>query len=255
MGPLRPLARAARDRWVELTAYGALLRGRPAPAVRFVIVSAGRAGSHLLVSLLNSHPDLYCHNDRFLLDRGRLSPYGLLDGLGRSRGGHCFGTQLPAHRIVGDPVALFERLHHEGWRFIHLKRDNLLRQSISALIAKQRGRYHLRRGEPLPSQSVTLDPEALVRKMRRKAALLAHEEKVLDPFPRLELCYERDLVDPECHQPTANLVFQWLGLPEASVGTTLVKTGPADLSLAIANYGAIVHAVRLSPFERFLHDG
>jgi len=42
----------------------------------FVILTSQRAGSHLLASLLNSHPDLRCYDEIFLLPKTRPTKLG-----------------------------------------------------------------------------------------------------------------------------------------------------------------------------------
>lgn len=254
LDPFRPAVRAARKRLLVLGAYSAYLLRRPVPERRFVIVSAGRAGSHLLVSLLSSHPDIYCHNDRFILDRPRLSPYGLMDGLSRSRSVRCFGAQLPIYRIAQNPNTLYARMHSEGWQFLHLRRENLFRQSVSALVAKARGSFHRYRGEASRTGPFRIDPEALVHKMAEKAALVDRELKALDRYPFQAVIYERDLENANSHQRTADRLFDWLGLPPVAVETNLVRTGHTDLSTQISNFDEIVGVVAQSPYARHLES-
>lgn len=254
LDPIRPVVRAVRYRWLIFNAYGSHLIRRPVPERRFVIVSAGRAGSHLLVSLLNSHPDLYCHNDRFILDQPRLSPYGLMDGLSRTRSVRCFGAQLPIYRIAGDPTAVYARMHTEGWQFIHLVRENIFRQSVSALVAKARGSFHRYQGEVARSGTFRLEPAALVEKMAEKSALVERERAALERYPHRRVIYERDLEDASRHQHTADDLFQWLGLQPAVVETNLVKTGRKDLSQQISNYDEIMRVVTRGPYARHLES-
>ena len=67
---------------------------------RFVILSVPRAGSNLLCTLLNSHPEVLCHHEVF-------NPRGIFYALTHRDGSFSVGSVAERQR---DPLGFLERL-------------------------------------------------------------------------------------------------------------------------------------------------
>ena len=92
-----------------------------------MIVSIGRSGSELLVSLLDSHPKIRCESE--ILFMRRVFPTGFLlqrSVTARLTGAHAYGFKLLTHHAGlqdhADPAGYLRRLHARGFRFIVLER-------------------------------------------------------------------------------------------------------------------------------------
>src|SRR5205807_7362425 len=126
----------------------ALLARLCAPSRRFVIMTTGRTGSELLVSLLNSHPGIRCGGE--ILRDGRAFPHQYLAAraaMAGLRGMNAFGWKLlPGHfrnpggtiRGIGDPTKYPARLNAMGYRLILLLRGNPVQQALSFISGADR---------------------------------------------------------------------------------------------------------------------
>src|SRR4051794_23968029 len=139
-----------------------------APDIRFVVVSPMRAGSELLVSLLNSHPRIVCESEILRTRHPRLSPERYVDARSvmarvRHRRTLAFGFKLQAADLetmamptdesgrvdagnTADARAVADELAARGWRFIALERRNLLHQAMSWWRAKNEALWNPRVG-------------------------------------------------------------------------------------------------------------
>lgn len=244
---------------VELAHYATAVR-HPLrrPQLRFAIVAHARSGSNLLVELLNQHPQVDCLGE--LLSRRVRWPYLFLLGAMRRRERTVFGFKLLDHHLTtrqatARPETFIRALHRRGWRLIHLQRHNLLRQSLSEIVAGRRRQWHHTSGEqqydaprftlPWRRLQATLDQAAADRRWR--TALLAE-------LPHAHVMYERDLLHADQHQATADRLFAALGLPPAPVTARHRPVTPRRLDAIIDNDAAIRAALLASPYADFLDD-
>jgi LPS sulfotransferase NodH len=238
---------------------------RALPEPRFVIFAQGRTGSSLLAQLLDSHPRIRCEGE--LLARGHRFPPGrrrsalrYLEGRSAAFTGRAYGFKVKIYQLredqeMSDPGAFLSALHARGWRILHLRRQDLLRQVLSNLVAEERGAWHLEEGDhEIPMTPLVVAPEVVLEGLARRRAHAADEEAALGGIPRLELVYERDLLDPARHQATADRVCAWLGLPAAPVRSRLRRINRGRLRELVANHEALVAALRGSDFTILL-DG
>lgn len=107
---------------------------------RFAIVSMGRTGSTLLVSLLNSHPDIECQGELF----GPGAEYSKHPGLTRRQylEHEAFrsdlpikGFKMPFDWILEHP-GIFEDFRQLGYRIVRLNRTNVLAHLVSIRLAQ-----------------------------------------------------------------------------------------------------------------------
>lgn len=227
-----------------------------APERRFVIVTTGRTGSELLVSLLDSHPAIRCESE--ILAIRRLFPTEMVlrrSAKARFQGADAYGFKLLAHHVGlqdgANPSGYLRRFHERGFKFVVLERRDWLQQAISSVRAAGT-RYHYRKSDGATFSPVRLDAMAVT------AALFLIEDSVtsvrstLAEIPQLKLFYEDDLADPERQQRTADRVCAYLGLDPAPTGTDLVKLSPRNTSEQVENFDEIVTAVSGTRYARFL---
>jgi LPS sulfotransferase NodH len=249
----------ARTRLSPARAYAAgLVPGRTRPR-RFVIVTSGRAGSELLVSLLRSHPTITC--DAEMLNRKRISPERMLDGRAAraaSRGHKAYGFKLQPHHIldlqqVRDRGGWVRQLHEQGWQVIRLERANRLHQAISVMRATTT-QWHYRHGDPGLTEPMALDPNAVIGAMY----LIQHREnqivEMLKDVEHLELSYEDDLQYPDQQSDTVSRICSYLDIDEEPTTTDLMRVTPAAIRDVVSNYDEIADAIRRNSFVEYLAD-
>lgn len=225
---------------------------------KFVILGgSGRTGSTLLVKLLDSLEGVTCHDE--LLCWPLLSPFSFV----RHHSDICetpaFGFKLLPYHLnlvqnVGEPINFLDRLKDDGYRFIHLYRENVLSQILSDLHARDSREWHA-------DQPYTVNGIGPRRfEMREILWRLDHFDEgksFVDAFvarePALELIYERDLQNQEAHEPTVRRVAEYLGVPFSKPYASEKKRLPIAMNQIIENYDELVATLEGTPYERYLH--
>jgi LPS sulfotransferase NodH len=248
---------AARRRLGSARAYLASPRGEGRATSRFIIVTSGRAGSELLVSLLRAHPQFSCDGE--ILNTKRQWPDRFVDGRAAraaAQGKLAYGCKVQPQDIldvqrIADPNNWVRRHHADGWRIIHRLRRNRLHQAISVARATQ-SQWHYHRGEAGPVGPMTLDPNAVIGTMY----LIQHKENqiaaMLKGVEHLELCYEDDLEQSSDQPRTVATVCRELGIVPQTTTTELTRVTPPSVRDAVANYDEIADAIRANAFTQYL---
>lgn len=205
------------------------------PPGGFVIFGSGRSGSTLLVDLLQQLPDLHCEGE---ILRSR-KPFPLVYIRGRAAGfDKLYGFKLLQYHLQDiqrvDEGNFLQGLHRAGFRIVHLHRANVARIALSHLYAKHLGSYHLR-GE-VGRARMQVDLDVLARDMKSYGRRLAAVQEALGDLPRLQIVYERDLVDPVRHQATVDRIADFLGVRTVPVVTDLMRSTSKDLADFIENH-------------------
>jgi hypothetical protein len=252
--PPRDLTRPVRE--AVANAVGSIVRPKIA---KLCILTTGRTGSDLLVELLDAHPQLRCekevlgvpHRDARRFIRGRIA-------VARSRGAAAYGfkinslnVRVASHRWT--LPTLIAALAADGFRFVRLRRANLLRQAVSAMRAGQTREYHAT--APVTTGAMHLDPLHAIYLMRTFEVY----EDMLDGSTSgctvLPISYEDDLEDEDARTDALSRIFRFIGLePVASAPTRLQRTTPRALADAVANHEELTAILRGTRFERFLLD-
>lgn len=251
--PIRDLARPVKE--AVANAAGSVVR----PAIaKLCVLTTGRTGSDLLVELMDSHPRMRCekevlgepHRDARRFIRGRVL-------VARLRGEAAYGFKINslnlrvASRRWNLPTFI-RALGEDGFRFVRLKRGNLLRQAISAMRAGETREYHAT--APVGTGPITLDPLNVIYLIRNFEVYEDLIDANVQGFPNLLLTYEDDLDDQPAQQDALNRVFSFVGLEPAPVTSPLVKTTPRGLADAVANHEELAAVLRGTRYERFLFE-
>lgn len=217
--------------------------------LRFAVIAHRRTGSNHLVKLLGSHPGLACLGEifrnqynvaRFLPDlaeshgahAARLAdPGGFLRavGAGMPEGTRGWGFKLmPFH--LGDA---FEGVVRDALdRVVVLRRDNLLAQHSSELIAKETGQGVAGRQAEIRTAQVEFAPRAFERFRAMMAAHHAEVDRVLGAHgtPRCDVEY-RALA----REGTMERLCAFLGVEAAPLSSDLKKRNPSDVLARFTN--------------------
>ncbi len=152
----------------------------------------------------------------------------------------------PGHGVKTwhEQTQLLHSLRDKGWHIIYLRRVNILRQTISMAIAKQRKKWHDTSANSPEKLNIHLDTGAVVTELIKleKSSLLF--DKLFQQLAAVSIVYETDLLATSAHQGTLERLFSWLQLFTVPVQTELVKTTSEQLSDVVQNYGEL--AVRLN---------
>lgn len=230
--------------------------GRLAPERRFVIVSIGRSGSELLVSLLDSHPAIRCESEILFIRRALPTAFLLSRSLAaRLTGAHAYGFKLLTHQAGlqdhHDPAGYLRRLHQRGFRFIVLERHDWLQQAISSMRASAT-QHHFREADPAVFSTMRVDPMAVLAGLYLIEDAIKFVRSALADIPQLTLVYEDDLAEPEAQQRTVDRICAYLGLATAPVQTDLVKHAPASTSAQVENFEELAAALSGTRYAEYL---
>ncbi len=236
----------------ELHSY--LTSLRPARNVEpFVIFAQGRTGTWLLYDLLNSHPMVQC--DKEILQQRVLFPLKYVQGCARLSSRLVYGCHIQINQLLTtqpcDPRDFMHTLASQGWRILYLKRSDIVRQSLSTMIARQRQEWVTTQSNPLKGQQFNIDPQELLDWLRRRVEHQALEADILKDIDHIVLDYETHLQDSAVHQQTMDMIFDYLKLETAPVRTTTQKIMPQDLREAVANYDLIAEVIQQSHFAEY----
>lgn len=224
------------------------------PGTRVLIFAQGRTGTTLLESLLCS-TGLFRVNDEPLMGKRALMPSLYLRGLARDPARQGPGGNFICHvkvyhlndaykRRPVDPATFLRSLVRDGWRVIHVRREDPIRQILSLYVAKERGNYH-KRDERDENTSVTIDREDFEKRIPLWSRRTAEEQAALSGIDYHEVIYERDLLDPTVHERTVDGVLSYVGLErDRPVATSLRKINNRPISEIIENYSEFAGWVR-----------
>lgn len=233
------------------------------PDKKFVIYTRGRTGSTVLTDLLNSHPDMFCDHEIFnISDTITKVKYPLLyiSSCSKRASAHnknVYGFKLKIEQMKNeheykDIDVILSRLETAGWKFIYLKRINILNHTISGLLSNQSKVFHLKNGKEFKHEKINIDCKHLFDVMNYFEDLERQEEESLKYVSYMTVNYEPDLLDNSAHQKTADRIFEYLGISSHPVNTTFRKIIPENLKDIILNYEEMHDFVINTRFGKFL---
>jgi LPS sulfotransferase NodH len=246
---------------------------RLAPPTRFAIVSRGRTGSTLLLSLLDSHP-LISQRGEVIGEsqlgkegtRRELQALGPIDYVER-----CFEKRA-REAAVGIKILYYQtseayaqRLGVEGLskvldylvsqrevRILHVKRKNRLRTLVSLQVAARTQQYRLLGDEPRVAEApLELTPDQCVREFERVDAWEREYDEIFRDHDLLEVLYE-DLA--ASRESESDRVLDFLGLPRRALATAMRKQSRLALPDLIVNYEPLKAHFAATPWARFFED-
>jgi len=260
----------------------------PAP---FIVLFQGRSGSTHLVSLLSSHPGVFCRNEILTFDWQGTFASPALDGASDKKQTprvlHIGGRRYKANPDKHDIVEALDRIYRkpsiqaagfklkfprqvkefpeaqdylldlgDRLRIILLDRENVLKRAISKqVLVNLRNRDVSLHRQNLKNEvlfePVTIDVEDVIH----LATVTANGRAALFEFARQ---FENSLtIEYEqlrhAEAETMGKVLEFLDLPTTeTLASEYVKVTPDRISLAVKNYDELCRAVSGSPLEAFL---
>lgn len=224
---------------------------------RFIILSRSRTGSNLLLSLLNSHPNVQAEWEIFARLNGEPHDRRLAQTFGpqprriRAKGFKLFYY----HPLDDDSGALWRDLvADEALRVIHLKRRNVLRSLISRKIAEQRDAWSAnaeKTGETPRRKAVSFTTSELQEGFSQTRAWEHMGDRDFRHHHILSLAYEDMAAQPAAAH---DRVQRFLGLPPARLVTDMKKQNPEPLRQLIVNYDELKQAFAGSRWSLFFDE-
>lgn len=151
----------------------------------------------------------------------------------------AYGCKLTPN-YVPDVTDVVPHLYRNGYRIIHLQRQDVFQTAISSTVAAAARHWITKVGDQLPSApSLHVDPAAFQETLRELVHLQALKQQSVAGVPHLEIIYEDDLADAACRSATMARVFDHLGLPFVSVQSTVNKTWNRPYQEIIVNYAEL----------------
>jgi len=226
------------------------------PRSRFILVTNGRTGSELLVTLLNSHPDIVCEGE--ILARRVDAPLRYIAG--RAAQARLHGASAYGFKVIGPHVRYIQPLRRpdnfyaemqaEGVHLIRLRRRDILAHAISSTRAQSSGHWHhYTRADGTDFVAPTLDPVQVLAVMLVSEEAEHHLDGRLAGLDVHEFVYEDDLLGPLEQRRTVDAICADLGLPSAPVASDIIKVTPAHPSLGVANYDEICQLLAATRFR------
>jgi LPS sulfotransferase NodH len=224
--------------------------------VRFVVLTRSRTGSNLLLSFLNSHPNVFCEGEIFSKLKGtdpikRLNnTFGKQPRHVRAKGFKIFYY----HPLDADAVEFWAELERRTeFRIIHLTRDNILRTLLSRKIAGIQGAWtgtRFDQGETADKQ-VSFHADELEEGFRQTQAWQDSAAARFAGHPMLQLTYEGLTENP---LDSYRALSTFLGLPASELRTSLNKQNPESFRRLIRNYDELKQRFTGSPWDKYFDE-
>ena len=222
-----------------------------------MIYGQGRSGSELLCNLLDLHPQVQC--DTEILFHHVFFPKLFIEGKCAVCHKEAYGFKVKVYQLRDDqkldPRQFLIDMLDDGWKIIHLQRDNILRQVISLLAARQRKVFHIKSKTKSPSpEKIRVDCNKVLSEIKQREDYQEEDNKVLEGLPHITVVYENDLLREQDHQKTVDRIFEYLDIHSVPVQTNFVRLTPNHLSDLVENYDELVGIISQSKYAHFLTD-
>lgn len=206
--------------------------------VPFIVLTRSRTGSNLLLSFLNSHPNIFCEGEIFATLDGK-------DPIRRLR--RAFGRQPRHIRAKGFKVFYYHPLDADAadfWRelenrkeirVIHLNRENILRTLLSRKIAGIKGSWTGTRFDAAEQDTKTIafTADELGSGFQQTRDWEQAATARFGSHPVLRLSYEELVRAPQECQAS---VCAFLDVTPGKARTNLSQQNPESLRQLIRNY-------------------
>lgn len=253
------------------SSIGLILR-EPVP---FLVITSGRTGSNLLLSLLNSHPSIYSMGEaigQWRLEnpdwRAGIASLGAVPYirlcLGRTLLESVAGIKILYHQVEspygqaqglasGPDIVEFLR-SKQDLKVIHLKRRNRLKTLASrkvALISRQYLLTDQSQAKNSGNTRITLSVDVCEQEFTRIGAWEKLFDETFRDHPLLEVFYE-DLADDKDRE--CGRILEFLGVRSKPLNSDLKRQNSGGLSKLIDNYWELKAHFSETSWARYFED-
>jgi len=224
------------------------------PRKKFVIFGSGRTGSTLLVNILNANPKIHC--DTEILTHRFLFPKNVIHCRSHLSKKEIYGFKLLSYQLKNvqkiSHEDLFQYLLSKGYKFLYIKRSNLIRQSLSVLYANFRKKWHLTSNENFIRKKMYVDLEKLYHSIEEYEHQLDYEKKVLEGIPHISILYEKDLIDSESRKQLMKRLARVFNVQYHDPEINLVKITTSDFSGFIDNAPELIRYFKKTKYSEYI---
>jgi len=226
------------------------------PKTKFIIFGLGRSGSTLLVSLLNANPKIHCEGEALI--HKVQNPFLFTKCRQAFSTKEVYGFKLLLYHLIDvqeidKPAKFISRLLKEGFKLIHLKRQNILRQVLSGMYARHLGTFHMFSGnENIAKDKMTIDIDRLLNKLKSTEKKGMSEVNILRNLPHISFTYEEDLMNQESQQATVDKITEYLEIPTSEIHTDHMKIAPNRFEDFIENAEELIEVLGKTKYKEFL---
>lgn len=228
------------------------LRGKK-PSSCFLIFAQGRTGTWLMYHFLNAHPAIACEKE-ILMSR-KWFPTNYVQKRSQLVGGKIYGCHVQINQLLHtqsiQPASFLMQLNTLGWKIIYMRRKDIVRQSISNLLANHRQQWYSYDLKEVNAQPIQIDIPNLTAWLERRTNHNQIEAANLEQLPHLEVIYEEDLKDANKHQSTMDKVFDFLEVESISVVAKTKKLSNNNLRNVISNYDDLLSFLDNSGYSKY----
>jgi LPS sulfotransferase NodH len=218
---------------------------------KFIILSRSRSGSNLLVSLLDSHPNIYVRGEVFHNLRGR-NYKKILKSFFYKMPNHfqaCGFKIFYYHPLDTDCNALWEELvKNKDIKVIHLYRKNLLKTVISRKIAIETDIWSSEKTKLAQIPKFEFPPKLIEEEIKKSINWRNKYNKLFNNHHIIELSYE-DMIK----SLNDDLFFlqEFLGLSKMKLYSHLEKQQKKSLSQVLSNYTEIEEYFSTTKWKKY----
>ena len=224
--------------------------------VPFIVLTRSRTGSNMLISMLDSHPNIRAEGELFRDLNPKFSGLALNLVFSRQpRHVRASGFKIfYGHARKGGATSVWDKLERmDRLSVIHLKRENILRALVSDRIARDQGVWLTKSPKDLPKQCKRI--KLSVAEAEREFNLTRlHElegDRRFSAHPRLEVYYENLVSDIPA---TFKKVTEFFCVPYVEPRIQLHKQNPEPLKDLLVNYDELKAAFSGTDWQQFFDD-
>lgn len=221
---------------------------------KFVMVSDSRTGSTLLMSLLNSHPEIVAEGEIFKL-LGNRSCENIWSGFFKNfpKRIKYAGFKLFYDHPRGDDQKVWELIENDkSIIIIHLKRNNLLRSLVSKRIGLNTKKWTQNINQQddikIEEKKISLEKDECENYFNRIRDFESKTDERFKNHTLISISYEELSRNK---QKVISQVFKKMDLKDHLVLSTMKKQNPEPLSVLIKNYESLKLAFKNTEWRSF----
>lgn len=226
---------------------------------KFIVLTRDRTGSNMLVSFLNSHPNIKSEYEVFAKLFGASEDSILQNSFGKqpfyikAKGFKIFYYH-PQDESGSSIWEILEK--NENLYVIHLKRHNILHAAVSSRIAYQTKVYGVLSVEEKAeyqkkADTIEFSPDELFREFRKTRDWEKNGDQRFKDHPMLEVSYENITSDPNGE---FKKITEFLGVDYRAPKTDFKKQRTKSLREIVVNYDELKQDFADTEWVRFFDD-
>lgn len=228
----------------------------------FVVLGTQRSGTTFLITLLDSHPGIFCAGEIFKTNPTKIlhdefsyrnhkdkEIYEFLDYFYKKNNTFkAVGFKLMLDQLKLNPVIL-EFIKNNNLKIILMERENTLKLHVSHLIARQTNIWASPR--PVEQVRIPIDTASIIAELDAIAQKKEENEKISSKFGALKVIYENLVTKKE---KTVRDILKFINVDDRFIDleTSQKKINSDDLKEVIENYEEVYTVLKDTPYEKCL---